>query len=212
MISRTKSASSVRNLFVYDVPTNVLSAFTGLENLFTTRHFDDALIHKFPLKHLHCHYFGSELITHPSFSKITHLELFSGIEQQETQSALATLPHLTHFAVNLAPSILVCAEVLHINSLRAFIILQTPAVNQHTVRQYRKLDTLVDDVRFVMLPVPEYTADWQRGALTGRDYWARADTFIAKRSSGDIDRASFLALLARDSHRFLGRTFVLADE
>ncbi|KAJ7633934.1 hypothetical protein B0H17DRAFT_1217430 [Mycena rosella] len=56
---------------------------------------------------------------------------------------------------------------------------------------YPDLNTLCNEPRFVMMPLNNYIQDWQRGVLTGRDYWARADAFIAKRASGNIDRRSF---------------------
>jgi hypothetical protein len=49
------------------------------------------------------------------------------------------------------------------------------------------LEVLAADPRFVITPVRYYFKDWQMDALTGRDYWARADEFIAKRQSGEID-------------------------
>ncbi|KAJ7669851.1 hypothetical protein DFH06DRAFT_1320898 [Mycena polygramma] len=33
----------------------------------------------------------------------------------------------------------------------------------------------------------EYEKDWQMGAHTGADYWARAEAFVALRRSGEID-------------------------
>jgi hypothetical protein len=51
-----------------------------------------------------------------------------------------------------------------------------------------ELETLADDHRFVMMSLDAYLADWQHGTLTGRDYWTRADAFISKRISGEIDR------------------------
>ncbi|KAJ7460262.1 hypothetical protein FB451DRAFT_1563344 [Mycena latifolia] len=53
------------------------------------------------------------------------------------------------------------------------------------------LHTLAEDPRFVMMLLEHYTQDWQRGILTGNDYWSRADSFI-----GDEDirgnRSSYL--------------------
>jgi len=55
---------------------------------------------------------------------------------------------------------------------------------------------------------------WQKGVLTGDDYWARADQLIAKRISGVIDRESTsLQLFTRDNDVFdvLGRVLFLNE-
>ena len=53
-----------------------------------------------------------------------------------------------------------------------------------------EMDIVANDPHFVMTVVDSYPADWQRGVLTGHDYWERVDAFIAKQLSGEINRAS----------------------
>jgi hypothetical protein len=55
---------------------------------------------------------------------------------------------------------------------------------------YREAGSLADDPRFVIMSVEaaNYVEDWQHGVLTGRDYWACADAFIAQRIAGTIPR------------------------
>ncbi|KAJ6534527.1 hypothetical protein DFH09DRAFT_1092117 [Mycena vulgaris] len=48
-------------------------------------------------------------------------------------------------------------------------------------------ETLVRDTCFVVMRCREYVKDWQMGAHTGPDYWTRAEDFIAKCRSGEID-------------------------
>ncbi|KAJ7919879.1 hypothetical protein B0H13DRAFT_2319983 [Mycena leptocephala] len=55
---------------------------------------------------------------------------------------------------------------------------------------FAKMDLLTDDPRFVMMELNHYIEDWQRSILVGRDHWRRADAFIARRLSGEIERAS----------------------
>jgi hypothetical protein len=53
-------------------------------------------------------------------------------------------------------------------------------------------EIITGDPRFVMLVLPlvDSLADWQRGILGGLDFWARAENFIAKRISGEVNRES----------------------
>ncbi|KAJ7256087.1 hypothetical protein C8J57DRAFT_1517809 [Mycena rebaudengoi] len=50
----------------------------------------------------------------------------------------------------------------------------------------------VDDPRFVLmwLSNDEYAEDWKVGVEGGRDFWVRAELFIAKRKRGEIQPAS----------------------
>ncbi|KAJ7025834.1 hypothetical protein C8F04DRAFT_1238935 [Mycena alexandri] len=54
---------------------------------------------------------------------------------------------------------------------------------------------LMKDPRFVVMQCEEFEKDWQMGAHTGEDYWARADAFVAKRRSGDVGRLMCLRTL-----------------
>jgi hypothetical protein len=53
------------------------------------------------------------------------------------------------------------------------------------------MDIFINDPHFMMMPLnyKNSPADWQRGVLLGHDHWTRAEAFIAKRASGEIDRA-----------------------
>jgi hypothetical protein len=53
-----------------------------------------------------------------------------------------------------------------------------------------KID-LTENPRFGMMELDRYTADWQQEILVGCDYWARADAFIAKRLSGEVERSGY---------------------
>jgi hypothetical protein len=48
--------------------------------------------------------------------------------------------------------------------------------------------TLSKDLRFVVMDC-SWFQDWQNGVHAGRDYWSRAESFISKRRSGEIDGA-----------------------
>jgi hypothetical protein len=189
MIARTKSSAlrhSVRNLWVSQVPEIDLSAFPALENLWCMDADDFSLlsIQTVPLRHLYCNMDGwFELTTSkPSvFSNLTHLELFGSPRKED---ALAAFPCLTHLALNEPASIPQCSQILRTSKFLCALIIFTFSPNYYREEQ----ETLSKDPRFVIMPLNKYIADWQHGALTGQDYWARADEFIAKRISGEIDR------------------------
>jgi hypothetical protein len=216
VIASTKAALYVRNLMVASLSPTILSAFADIENLWITGDLTHVANHTLPLKHLYCDYIellcvlAYERITYHSFSKITHLEIFGDADSVTAQRALAAFPNLSHFALNNTQCVLSCQQFLDTyNSLRAFIILETPSAEP-----YPGLETLADDVRFVMMPNDSYHSDWVQGALTGRDYWARADAFIARRISGEIDSASFVIFAYRrltPCPLSSGRTFTLVN-
>jgi hypothetical protein len=207
-IARAKSPmfrrDSMRNLLLNRTPKSLvntyLSLFPGVENLWILPYLDNApapTIEILPLKHLYCHLddlyrlIPFESFGHPLFTNIMHLELFSGFHQHRIKqenstewTGLGALPHLTHLALNNTGLIPLCVPILETyESLRALLILGILPK-----RLPPDVDILAADPRFVMTPVDDYLKDWQRGALTGRDYWARADAFIAKRISGEIGR------------------------
>jgi hypothetical protein len=214
-VARTKPPfflrDSVRNLMLDSVPTDqigsILSTCSRIDNFFLliTGFCEPSDTVLSPIttgmapKHLYglpANIFaltGRKSFRHSLFSELTHLELFDGFEEDEADEKeehparwtdLSNLPHLTHLALDRLEHIAVCPRILRTcNGLRALIILSA----LKGVRP-AKLDILADEPRFVILPLIEYTVDWVRGALAGRDYWARADAFIARRISGEIER------------------------
>ncbi|KAJ7430595.1 hypothetical protein FB451DRAFT_1495816 [Mycena latifolia] len=99
-----------------------------------------------------------ESFSHPLFSHLTHLELFAGLTDDDddlatwTASSITGLSHLTHLSFDTTAILAICAHLLTGYS------------------------------RFVMMLLEHYTQDWQRGILTGNDYWSSADSLIEVRS------------------------------
>jgi hypothetical protein len=122
------------------------------------------------------------------FRNITHLELlgtwWGHTDLNDVCVRLGLIPNLTHIAFNFAPP----HELLY-TTLRAdtrllcivFLSLDTNEVNNTNL--------LAGDHRFICIDqrMP-YRLDWLRGADTNDDYWALADSFIAARRMGKIDR------------------------
>jgi hypothetical protein len=155
-----------------------------------------------PLRHLYCHLdriFDQTAMKNldlmrPVFFNLTHLELMDGLDQSDDTpdealarwARLSDLPKLTHLALNSSGDLPLYIHLLAVcRSLRALILLRRPPYNVSA-----EMDLLANNPRFVMMPLTNYIADWQRGVLGCKDYWARADALIAQRMSGEIDRAS----------------------
>ncbi|KAJ6572438.1 hypothetical protein DFH09DRAFT_406927 [Mycena vulgaris] len=216
-IRRNKSASfirdSVRNLFIYLVSVErtriIISACTGAENLWLipTGHPDPidsstprVAVDSMSLRHLYCDFedfcgliitFGS--FAHPSFSHLTHLELFDGLHDEDDDpvhwTGLTALAHLTHLSFDTYKVLALCPHLLTAcKSLRALVLLRHRPPRKWLEEEFGRL---AQDSRFVVMPLDDYAEDWQRGVLNGMDYWARADAFIAKKISGEINRRTF---------------------
>ncbi|KAJ6499499.1 hypothetical protein DFH09DRAFT_1376043 [Mycena vulgaris] len=203
-IANTKSASflhdSVRNLLIVPIPIDhikaTLSAFTGVVNLWITSDLEASdcytAVRFMTLRHFYCDFrnFEVESFTQ-TFTHLTHLELFNGSDDDDPDPApwasLTRLINLTHLAVDTSNVLSVCPYLLDAcKSLRALIFLgpgprYLPA----------KLQVLAADPRSIGMRRNDYFGDWQRAILHGCDCWARADAFIAKRVSREIDRHAF---------------------
>ncbi|KAJ7131237.1 hypothetical protein C8R44DRAFT_978191 [Mycena epipterygia] len=199
---------SVRNLVVDFLSTEniraVLSTCKSVENIHVIVADSPSLYYappslSMPLRHLYCDIqdfcdiTSFELFRHSSFHRITHLELFTG--SLISCSATTDIP--------------VCGQALAaLKYLRALIILHTPPAHLSV-----ELEILSEDPRFVMMQLEYYEEDWEAGILTGDDYWARADEFIAKRSR-EIERESLVRMFPTRAHDYvLSRTqFFLGEE
>ncbi|KAJ7266460.1 hypothetical protein B0H12DRAFT_161387 [Mycena haematopus] len=189
---------SVRNLcLAHDLAeqeTIVLSTCSTIENLWLSRQTTVKMIDfNLPLKQLHCTVEGmfpsSQVdFTHRIFSSITHLEIFDGPKSIDTEvwSALTRIPHLTHLAFNDPRFLPLCLALLPTwESLRALLLVLDTEMDI-ALDNYDATD-LAQDRRFVVSVCVNYLRDWIKGIQTGCDYWSRAEDFIAKRKSGEID-------------------------
>ncbi|KAJ7842173.1 hypothetical protein B0H13DRAFT_2413911 [Mycena leptocephala] len=182
-IIRSKGTSflttAVRKFFLPVMPLKdgqtALSACRGINELWV----DDAnaeiealapLIWDLPLKRLYCsleHIFGSQRkidFTHRLFSQITHLEVFD-------------YPSVVDPDIwcNLA----LLPRLTHLSFDHKVFRDVWPTL----LRECPSLRVLV-----------AFASSWAVGAQTGMDYWSKAEEFIAKRRSGEVDE-SVLPLL-----------------
>jgi hypothetical protein len=54
-------------------------------------------------------------------------------------------------------------------------------------QRFADMDLAVD-LRYMRVRRGFYANDWKLGAYTGRDYWARAEEWVAKRTLGEVNR------------------------
>jgi hypothetical protein len=145
---------------------------------------------------------------HSSFlAHVTHLELLElvHLSSEDTDricSHLALIPDLTHVAFNTRLFDNVSHTGLHADArLKCIAFL---SARRHALKE---TSPLLHDSRFVWIQQDsDYRLDWLRGAVTGEDYWAIADAFIAARRLGEVDRTSNF-----DCDSQLARLFIPQD-
>ncbi|KAJ7662200.1 hypothetical protein DFH06DRAFT_1191770 [Mycena polygramma] len=131
--------------------------------------------------------------THSLFTHITHLESMEDLSSSrwEEWQGLALIPNLTHLAFVFKTSLPIFQGALAAcPALQVLIFLHVPYLNMQDTG--RGLEPLAADTRFVCMPAPAFSEDWQIGARGGDSFWMRAEQFIAKRVSGENNRADFM--------------------
>ncbi|KAJ6459045.1 hypothetical protein C8R45DRAFT_1031331 [Mycena sanguinolenta] len=122
----------------------------------------------------------------PFLHTVTHLELLNSDADNISGVCrnLSLMPHLTHIALNSDPdSRLTHAALCDNVQLQCIVFLSTPVPLN---------GPLLDDSRFVCVDeTVVYYVDWLYGAVSGDDYWALADAFLAARRAGKTDRGRY---------------------
>jgi hypothetical protein len=149
-------------------------------------------------------------LTHPMFASVTHFDVFDnvGASDDPIHSQFSLLPSLTHLCLNDdIPSHVLQTVLADCGTLR---------VLANLFSSYRRGDAEaiarnppVADRRFVVVIWEDYWADWERGARGGKDFWARADDFMAQKLNGEIEGqfptcAHILQLLNAFQRRAIG--------
>ncbi|KAJ7651381.1 hypothetical protein FB45DRAFT_35360 [Roridomyces roridus] len=184
---------SVRNLMVDGFCTrsidSILSACPDLENLFLPfpRRLRASAFESVPqaLRRLHCS--ADELISgplavaysSPLFGGITNLKMCDMLNDAEHWAVLACatlLPKLTHLAF--------CAFYVFWTPHLANILENRKDLQALIMPRPPKYHRVIEDARFLLMPVGDSELDWQRGVLYEDNFWTRADVFIAERIAG----------------------------
>ncbi|KAJ7027172.1 hypothetical protein C8F04DRAFT_94227 [Mycena alexandri] len=131
--------------------------------------------------------FPPESTRDPMLHTLTHLELLDTYwgqdeEPPDLSTHLALIPNLTHLALNGTQYSVSLNNMLRADSrLRCIVLFADEGDSAHP---------LSDDDRVVYVEQhTNYRLDWIRGIDECKDYWALADTFIAARRRGQVDRS-----------------------
>ncbi|KAF7369467.1 hypothetical protein MVEN_00276400 [Mycena venus] len=198
--------ASVRNLLVPWISNKdaavILSACRCVENLWINPTGGELfhLIEDLPLKQLYCNVediFGPQRqidFTHRLFANITHFEVFDGFVfksvHPELWTGIALIPHLTHLGFNDEGLVDTWLTLLtSCKSLRVLVVLE-PGLRT-LIAGHPDEQILAKDPRFVAMGCEFETKDWRLGAHTGIDYWSRAEDFIVRRRSGEVDALQY---------------------
>ncbi|KAJ7087501.1 hypothetical protein C8R44DRAFT_991351 [Mycena epipterygia] len=174
-----------------------LSVCTGIQNLWIAEMALEDMIPslaRLPLQHLYAHVLPllrTLTPAHPFFSRITHLELLDLSNNSESWSGLSRIPHLTHLSFNDHGFILLCPLLLETCASLAVLICLNEKALWASSPHHSYAAGLSHDSRFVVMACAYYIKDWKMGVHAGQDYWSRAESFIAKRRSGEIDRLQY---------------------
>ncbi|KAJ7679491.1 hypothetical protein DFH06DRAFT_1166733 [Mycena polygramma] len=175
----------------------LLSVCTGVENLAISsqvlKKYDmiERVAPSMSLRHLYTKpapLFRTFPSTHPLFSRITHLEVkANGGEEDIICARLPLLPRLTHLAFGDARFVPQYRTLLPAcKTLRVLVTFWgfPPSERMFFV-------TLARDLRVVFMRRSLHLKDWQMGIHAGVDFWSRAEDWIARRRSGEIDAQEF---------------------
>ncbi|KAJ7017411.1 hypothetical protein C8F04DRAFT_1156516 [Mycena alexandri] len=130
---------------------------------------------------------------HPLLSHLTHLELrsdFLRAADADEWTGLATLPQLTHLAFHSYITFPVFKRILDTSSTLELLVLLTPYVPSWETEGGRDKEdeSLLRDMRFVVMTCGDPHRDWQMGARGGKDHWKRAEEFTASRRAGLVNQ------------------------
>ncbi|KAJ7220779.1 hypothetical protein GGX14DRAFT_675965 [Mycena pura] len=121
-------------------------------------------------------------LTHPVFRNITHLEVFDRKDEGPWEQ-LGDIPNLTHLAFS---EMWVCPMLVDAMCLRAPLLDALVFLCRGWDMKAIHVAGRRTEPWFVTMILPSSSQDWQRGGLTGIDYWAAADELIAKRNTGAV--------------------------
>ncbi|KAJ6598161.1 hypothetical protein DFH09DRAFT_1271973, partial [Mycena vulgaris] len=131
-------------------------------------------------------YSGAMIIdfTLPHFSSITHLDTrFTG---DIPLAGLSWLPALTHLRLSETESNALHQILAHCRQLQVLVLIQLPLMSLAPICD----ELSIADPRFVLMNMIGWAKDWEVGTQGGKDEWARAELFIAKKRRGEIKPAS----------------------
>ncbi|KAJ7644870.1 hypothetical protein FB45DRAFT_862121 [Roridomyces roridus] len=130
-------------------------------------------------------------LTHQAFASVTHFEVFDSAEVDGSKLVenLAGLPSLTHLCLNdNTPSWIVHSLLSECSELQLLIVSWTGSRELGLYRWAK--ENPVQDERLVILQYWDFWSDLEAAADDGHslDYWSRAEGFVARKRSGDVEK------------------------
>ncbi|KAK7038305.1 hypothetical protein R3P38DRAFT_2905536 [Favolaschia claudopus] len=138
---------------------------------------------------------------HPLFRGLSHLDIFEVpvSASNEWADALCSLPHLTHVSFNHGPSLnrIPFRDMLtKCKSLQVLVLIFMGRDQfDMEVTDTAQRDCFAQDLRLIIVVMDDFLADWERGATGDETYWLRAEQFIRRRRSGDIEASEHILRL-----------------
>ncbi|KAK7028720.1 hypothetical protein R3P38DRAFT_2704579 [Favolaschia claudopus] len=132
-------------------------------------------------------------LSRPLFHSVIHLELYRDQDHIPTcwddWTALASLSVLTHLCLDDKLAAQIVKPTLGNCKQLEVVIWALWDGTRNAVYDAQNLS--VTDCRLVVMDMPIFEDDWEEGARFGKDFWVRADAFLAKKRSGEIDKSHF---------------------
>ncbi|KAJ7869039.1 hypothetical protein B0H13DRAFT_2557976 [Mycena leptocephala] len=139
------------------------------------------LVEFYPLKRLHTSC-GPLLRllppTHRLFSRLTHLEIIRSPDDADVA---------THLSFHTVKLISICQRLLQSAPRLCVLVYLNPNAPRWEWRGYAS--QLAQDVQFVVTAIISSKTGTYSGTHGGADYWSRAEIFITRWQSGELDRA-----------------------
>ncbi|KAJ7793824.1 hypothetical protein B0H13DRAFT_2513490 [Mycena leptocephala] len=117
-------------------------------------------------------------------ANLTHLGLlYRGLTPDvDLCTVLALIPRLTHISLAAQHTPMLYTALHEDTRLHCIVLLW----------DVEKTHAIMDDERLVCIHhINNLCRDWLRGAHTGDDYWALAESFLAEKRAGKVDRAQY---------------------
>ncbi|KAJ7176714.1 hypothetical protein C8R46DRAFT_1077095 [Mycena filopes] len=137
----------------------------------------------------------------PVFRNVTHMDIFEDLDPASDTNgtgpviceSLPKMPALTHLCLSRSVPAEITRRLLdECVHLQILVNIWTGPVYDRiaVTRLLNDNGAGVTDVRFVAVLSNDYWGDWGTGARGGVDFWAAAESFVASKRRGEIDRAS----------------------
>ncbi|KAF7354000.1 Peptidylprolyl isomerase [Mycena venus] len=132
---------------------------------------------------------------HPALRNITHLEVLDTDHASFNWEKLAEIPNLTHLAFS---EMFACGRLVEAFRVRSRLMDALVFLSEHDAEI--SVVGWMTEAWFIAVQLSSSNLNWQRGGLTGIDYWGAADRFIAERRAGRVSLEQYV--ISADDTRY----------